>query len=335
MSIAYMKVPERFADLINGYIYQGEEMVKPEDIHEMDRSEIRIRKTEERLAAQVLERDVVCRIDKKELRTECWESSRNKSDDKCAELESGEKTQVLVVALENQSEIHYAMPVRIMNEDAIRYEQQMKDIRREHRRRRDIVGAEYLSGFSKEDHLIPVFTIVLYFGTEEWDGPRCLHDMLDFSECEEEMKGMIADYSINLLEVRKFPNLEYFHTDLRHVFGFLQNEENMWDLNKYIQQNKNTFSGISEDAYDFISVMSHSERLEEMKEQCQGEEGEVNMCKAIDDMIKEGERTGIERGIDRMAQLTSYLLRENRIDDLKRAAVDRRYTDELLQKYQF
>lgn len=51
MSIAYMKVPERFADLINGYIYQGEEVVKPEDIHEMDRSEIRIRKAEERLAA--------------------------------------------------------------------------------------------------------------------------------------------------------------------------------------------------------------------------------------------------------------------------------------------
>jgi len=29
---------------------------------------------------------------------------------------------------------------------------------------------EYLSGFLKNDHLLPIVTIVVYFGAVEWDG---------------------------------------------------------------------------------------------------------------------------------------------------------------------
>ena len=39
-------------------------------------------------------------------------------------------------------------------------------------------SGEYLKGFYKEDKLIPVITLVVYFGPDKWDAPVCLHEML-------------------------------------------------------------------------------------------------------------------------------------------------------------
>lgn len=39
---------------------------------------------------------------------------------------------------------------------------------------------ERLGKFRKKDQIAPVYTICLYHGIEEWDGPRCLKDMMDF-----------------------------------------------------------------------------------------------------------------------------------------------------------
>ena len=42
---------------------------------------------------------------------------------------------------------------------------------------------------------------------------------------------------------------------------------------------------------------------------------------------------GLEKGMDRMAVLTTRLLNENRLDDLKKAAVDKKYCEQLLKEY--
>ena len=43
-----------------------------------------------------------------------------------------------------------------------------------------VTYAEYMSGILKTDRLHPVYTICLYSGTETWDGPRTLSDMMQF-----------------------------------------------------------------------------------------------------------------------------------------------------------
>ena len=73
------------------------------------------------------------------------------------------------------------MPIRVMVEDAAGYDEQMRRIRREHRRAGGLEGAEFLSGFSREDRIHPVFTIVLYYGKEPWDGARDLHSLMAVS----------------------------------------------------------------------------------------------------------------------------------------------------------
>lgn len=56
---------------------------------------------------------------------------------------------------------------------------------------------EFLSGFRKDDRLLPVVTVVIYFGAEEWDGPLSLHEM--YSDCSEEILRYIMDYRVNLI----------------------------------------------------------------------------------------------------------------------------------------
>lgn len=58
-----------------------------------------------------------------------------------------------------------------------------------------------------------------------------------------------------------------------------------------------------------------------------------NMCKAIDDMVEDGRIEGELRGTDRVNKLVQYLLAENRLDDLKRAAEDREYQNQLFTAY--
>lgn len=270
ISIDYFEDNERFADLINGYLFEGREIIRSEDFRESDSKVSRIQKMTDGSNAQAVVRDVV-----KYLQVHL---------------------KIMMIILQNQSDIHYAMPVRIMNEEAAGYHKQWRRIAREHKRKRDLKGAEYLSGFSSKDRLMPLATIVVYFGQKPWDGPRNLSSMLNMDGIPKNLRNIIADYPIHVLEVRRFQNIERFRTDLQVVFGFLQNTENRENLTAYVQANQKQFENLEQDAFQLIRVMSHSPELNNIKSTCMTDSGGVNMCKAIQDMIHEGERRGEKRG---------------------------------------
>jgi hypothetical protein len=144
---------------------------------------------------------------------------------------------------------------------------------------------------------MPTLTLVIYFGSTPWDGPKNLKDMMDLSGLPEYLRSMIADYPIQLLEVRKYEHPEYFHTDLQYVFGFLKNASDQEKLAEYVEEHEAEFSNIDEQAYDMISCMSKSSELKIIKRNYQEDEGGgVNMCQAIKDMIAEGKKEGIKEG---------------------------------------
>lgn len=72
--------------------------------------------------------------------------------------------QYVIFAIENQQKIHYAMPVRKMLYDALGYVKQCKEIASGHVVKEYENDDEFLSRFKKTDKLIPIFTIVLYYG---------------------------------------------------------------------------------------------------------------------------------------------------------------------------
>lgn len=100
---------------------------------------------------------------------------------------------------------------------------------------------------------------------------------------------------------------------------------------------------VSEDLFMVMSSMSKNWQLRELQnEQDNQEKGrKVDMCKAIDDMLKDsrndGLRIGREEGrvegeerISKINRLNVLLISENRLDDLKRATQDKEFQNILL-----
>ena len=95
----------------------------------------------------------------------------------------------VILGLENQSKIHYAMPLRHMIGDAFSYLKEYKELEAKNKKYKNYkTKHEFLSKFQKTDRLHPIVTICIYYGEDEWDGPRSLIDMLDIPEEFESLK---------------------------------------------------------------------------------------------------------------------------------------------------
>ena len=66
--------------------------------------------------------------------------------------------------------------------------------------------------------------------------------------------------------------------------------------------------------------------LEEIKEV-------VAMTRLGQMIYDDGVEKGMEKGMDRMAMLTSQLLKEKRLDDLQKATEDKEYCEQLMKEY--
>lgn len=283
ISNEYFEDKERFADLLNGYLFDGKNVIQPEDLTESNAYVARIQKINSDINAQAVLRDVV----------------------KILQI----RMKIILIVLQNQSDIHYAMPVRLMNEEASSYHKQWRMIAKNHKKAQDLNQEEYLSGFSRHDRLKPIITIVVYFGSKPWDGPRNLRQMLDMDGIPSELRNLIVDYPIHVLEVRRFEHIENFQTDLQIVFGFLQNCEKKDSLKDYVHAHQNQLENLDQEAYDLISVMSHSKELKTIKQKVKTKPGGIDMCQGIKDMIKEGEERGEKRGKEQGIQLAKNVFR--------------------------
>lgn len=270
----YLATAERIADFLTRELFGGSRTIFPSDILEMDSAAAGIYK----------EKNTVINV-------------RVSTKDLVRGVRFG--LHVLLLSVEEQSDIHYAMPLKVMKGDTAIYDRQWRSIRRKHQQKKDLAGAEYLSGFGKDDRLFPVLTMVLYFGEKEWDGPVCLKDMMDLNVFPPEVRRHIADYPIYLVQVRRYPHPEYFRTDLKCVFGFLKYTSDPEGLKTYIKKNEEDFTHLSEDAYDMIAVMSKTKALENLKKDANKEEEEYDMCYAIDMLEKQSEERGIKLGTKR------------------------------------
>lgn len=68
--------------------------------------------------------------------------------------------ELVLIGLENQMNVNYAMPVRSMLYDALDYTRQCKKLKQRHQLDKDLKGAdEFLSGLTREDRLHPAMDI--------------------------------------------------------------------------------------------------------------------------------------------------------------------------------
>lgn len=112
----YFEDGERYADLINGYAFNGDQVVRKEDVQELDPRET----------------GVTGRLGRR--------PGIQKYRDSIRRVVLGAR--FVLIGLEHQDQVHYAMPVRVMLQDAAEYDRQLRRIRRANRR----VGGTYGRG---------------------------------------------------------------------------------------------------------------------------------------------------------------------------------------------
>ena len=272
----YMRENEVFADAFNYLIYDGRAVLDPEKLHEMDATELAVL---DHLQDNGKKKD----LSGVEKQRDVLRSAVIKEDDKAA---------YVILGIENQTDIHYAMPVRNMIYDALQYGRQVTDISAKHRANKgdskDASRAEYLSGFYKEDELLPVITMVIHFGADEWDGPLSLHAMMKTKD--ETILSFVQNYQIHLIDPAKMRqrDLEKLSSSLREVLGYIKYSKDKEQLLKFIDNNPRM--RMEAGAAKVIQAVTNTKI--EIPENAEV----VDVCKAVEDLMEDSREEGIKKG---------------------------------------
>lgn len=281
----YFSDKRRYADIINGIGCEGMQLVKDTDLSDAD-----------------------------------GQTNEGKSKDLLCKSAFG--INFALIGIENQEKIDYSFPLRNMSYDVAEYEKQAAKIRKEVRDNPvGLKAGEYMYGFRKMDNLKPVITFVLYSGVERWDGATSLKEMLDFTDIPDVLRDMTSDYKVNIIEIRQLEHTEVFQTDVRQVFDFIRYSENKNKLKQLVDADE-YYQHMDEDAFEVVSLYLNSAELTRA-ENFRREDGRVNMCTAIREMIEDGRQEGLAEGIREgeslFATLMKHLFADGRMEDARLA----------------
>ena len=313
----YMEDTEVFADVFNHMIYKGEKVIDPKNLKELDTANVVIPYGAD--GAEVP-----------------YQKYRDVFKILC--VMEDENAVYLLLGVENQSNVHYAMPVKNMVYDSLEYAAQVQKAEASHKKawkeknpkEKKPDYAEFLSGFYREDRLLPITTVVVYFGADSWDAPRSLHETLVVQD--KKILALVPDYKINLIAPGEMSEeeLEHFTSNFREVMQFIKYSVDGEKLDRFVNTNA-SFENVDRKA---VRVM---EEMTGMKIERKEEEETVNVCKGLRDLQEKGRAAGRSEGIQIGAELeqrlTKALLKDNRIDDLKRALDDPAFRQKLLEEY--
>ncbi len=253
-----------------------------------------------------------------------------------------------------QSKANYLMPWRLMEYDCREYGRQVRERQRKNREeekgKQGVCAGEgksknkstyqnageWLGEFKKSDRIAPVYTICLYHGTESWDGPRSLKDMMDFGETAiEEQKiweKYFADYPMRLVCVNEPMDCSGMRTSLRELFCLLPYRKDKKMLDKLLRENP-IYRHMDVETARTASILMGVEKFMEQEEKYKKGE-EYDMCQALREMMEDSREEGIEKGESLAYALMNILIKQNRIDDLKRLSHDAAYREQLYQEFQ-
>ena len=184
----------------------------------------------------------------------------------CSNKDGEVDVHIALIGIENQTNVFYLMPVRCFEYDAANYRKQLtatKDL-----------------GKKASDKVIPIVTLVLYFGKSPWTGPTTLKQCLDKKKYPKEFEPYLNDYKIHVFDIPRLSEkqVDMFQSDFRIAADYFR---------KRIMGRTN-----------FMQVMDEDDRYEEILvklDSLDKKEG-INMCYIFDDAEKKGIEKGIEQG---------------------------------------
>ncbi len=279
-----------FADAFNYLLYDGDQVIKPEELRELDTAELTVPYGNKARVPVQKYRDLL----------KMWNAMM---DDNAI---------YVILGAELQDKVHYGMPVKDGLYDMLGYSKQIAEIKRSYQKESGttktaadeegeltvedgvlkikLTSAEFLSGLRKGDKLIPIITAVVYLGDEPWDGPKSLFDMLDIRD--RRLIPFINDYKLNLISPADMDDDEFekFHTGLGFAMRVIKHQSEDADAIIMATNHKK----IDRETAVFLNKAVNLKLVYEEKT------GGVDMCKALEKRYQEKEVTGAIQGMRKL-----------------------------------
>ncbi len=277
--VLFFKDTVHFADLINGALFDGEQIILPEELSlKNGETDIILKDKNNKNIAVNRYRDII--------------------------MEWRKQVTLVMLACEVQENVHYAMPVRNMLYDSLSYTNQINELWKSlsDEEKCNIDNGEFLSHIRKEDFIYPIITVVFYYG-DDWDGNLDLHSMFNFNDniwneeiSKKVLEKYVPNYHINLINPTKIEDLSVFKSDLQLIFGMLKYKDDKEKLFNFTKDNKSYFSSVNSTTINAIDAfLNFNVKLETILGK--DEKEEKDMCKALDDLYNDGVVAGIKQGI--------------------------------------
>ncbi len=187
----------------------------------------------------------------------------------------------VILGLENQSKIHYAMPLRHMIGDAFSYLKEYQEVAARNRRDGNFKSSdEFLSNLKKTDRLHAVVSLCVYYGEEAWDGPLCLTDMLEVPAV---LRPLVSDYRMNLFQLRTSENFDFHDSDVCTVFEisrFFYEKDYEAIRTRYKEADIETELSL------VIGAITRSQKMIDTALESTEKGGEINMRDVLDEMLE-------------------------------------------------
>ena len=292
---------DHFADLFNAALFDGEQVLNPADLMEVDTDVSSMVKFNNHAETVQKVLDVV--------------------------KKTAYGVDFVIWGLENQSKIHYAMPLRHMIGDSFSYLKEYNEIAARNKAEKGFESSdEFLSNLKRTDRLHPVISLCVYYGENEWDGPFCLTDML---EIPEKLKPLVSNYKMNLIEVRNSEPLRFHNPDVDTVFDVSRSiyERNFDKINTIYRDKK-----ISAELGVVIGAITESQKLIDQALKSEKEGGQINMCGALEELVDKGRQEGMQKGILANIRICKNL-NASKADTIKNIAKEFSLPEEIAVEY--
>ena len=217
----FLKIDSVFAQLFSQGVYNGQVEIDPDKLQEFD------------TASQ----DTIP-IEKGEVKS----LERLRDAERVAMLFDNKVALQVIMGVEGQTGVHYYMPVRCMELDALTYSYQCKKISEKAKENKEL--RKYADGVPKGTKILPTVTLVFYTGSKPWDGPKSVYDMLDIPEhMKDWMKHTTPDYHMNLIDARHMPDedIDRFDGDLKAFLLMLKDRFDQEKLKSVVAMHRETW----------------------------------------------------------------------------------------------
>ena len=284
---------EAVADVFNAVFGGGRRLIDPSMVRPAPEHEVSLRKRED---GKWTSRERICDV----VRRIQWDDAH--------------PDRHFLLGIENQLRPHILMPWRVME---MQYMALGRQIRGAHRRfhggGRPMDRVEFLSAVSRDCRFSRMVTVVIHWGTDAWDAPTQFADLLEPVPFPE-----ILPYEVRLEYPLLIPSeipeeiMDGMEKFLKMALQYVCASRDRKRMEEFLKEHPECQELPRDFAQGLLDLLGCMHQVDNTKET-------VNMCQAIDEMMKESKAEGLKEGLkeggEEMARDLARFMREKALPD--------------------